>query len=131
VVLLQCYKLLKKILSNPADRTNISLIFANHTEEDIILRNQLDDLASTHKNFKVHYVLSRPSNNWSGDSGFVSRKIVQSYIAPPSDSVLVYICGPPKFVETVSGPLGEKGVQGELSGILKELGYNKDIVFKF
>jgi NAD(P)H-flavin reductase len=41
------------ILKNPADTTQVHLVFANDTEEDILLRSTLDELAKTHKNFKV------------------------------------------------------------------------------
>lgn len=34
------------------------MIYANQTEDDILLKSTLDDLESKHKNFKVTYVLS-------------------------------------------------------------------------
>ena len=42
-----------EILSNPEDKTQVSLIFANQTEQDIILRDEIDQLASKHENFQV------------------------------------------------------------------------------
>ena len=42
-----------EILSNPEDKTQVSLIFANQTEQDIILRDEIDQLASKHDNFQV------------------------------------------------------------------------------
>jgi cytochrome-b5 reductase len=49
----------KEILKNPEDTTEISLIFANNTEEDILLKNVLDNLEEKHANFKVTYVVSK------------------------------------------------------------------------
>ena len=43
-----------EIVSNPEDKTQVSLIFANQTEEDIILRDELDQMAAKHDNFQVH-----------------------------------------------------------------------------
>ncbi len=42
-----------EVLRNPADKTEVSLIFANQTEKDIILREEIDEMAAKHKNFKV------------------------------------------------------------------------------
>lgn len=50
--------------------------------------------------------------------------------APSKDS-LIMVCGPPGLVNSVSGGKAPDWSQGEVSGILKELGYNKDQVFKF
>lgn len=35
------------------------MLYANQTEDDILLRGQLDSLAAMSKNFTVHYTLSR------------------------------------------------------------------------
>lgn len=47
------YQVAQEILRNPEDKTQVSLIFANQTEQDIILRKELDDLAAKHDNFQV------------------------------------------------------------------------------
>jgi len=43
-----------EIVNNPEDKTQVSLIFANQTEDDIILRDELDQMAAKHDNFQVH-----------------------------------------------------------------------------
>eukprot|EP00879_Flechtneria_rotunda_P003837 GHRR01004077.1.p1 GENE.GHRR01004077.1~~GHRR01004077.1.p1 ORF type:complete len:244 (+),score=98.61 GHRR01004077.1:156-887(+) len=49
------------ILDNPADNTKISLIFANVSEDDIMLRDKIDAVAAKHPNrFKVYYVVDKP-----------------------------------------------------------------------
>lgn len=48
-------QVLQAVLKNPEDRTEVSLIYANNTTDDILLRTQLDELASKHDNFKVWY----------------------------------------------------------------------------
>lgn len=42
------------------DRTEIDLIFANVTPQDILLMEDLDALAAEDKGFRVHYVLDKP-----------------------------------------------------------------------
>jgi len=51
-------QIIKEVLKNPDDKTEISLIFANNGEDDILLKELLDGYAAKHKNFKVTYVLS-------------------------------------------------------------------------
>ena len=45
------------------DAVQISLIFANLTEPDILLREELDRLVEENKNFKVHYTLDKASGS--------------------------------------------------------------------
>ena len=54
------YQVINAILRDPTDRTQLSLIFANVTEDDILLRRELDTLAAVHANFSVYYVLNDP-----------------------------------------------------------------------
>ena len=42
-----------EIVNNPEDETQVSLIFANQTEKDIILKEELDEMAAKHDNFQV------------------------------------------------------------------------------
>ena len=42
------YQVMKAILSNPADLTEIRLLYANQTEADILLRPELEALAKSH-----------------------------------------------------------------------------------
>lgn len=46
------FQVAQEILSNPDDKTQVSLIFANQTEDDIILRKELDNFAK-HDNFQA------------------------------------------------------------------------------
>ena len=42
-----------EIVNNPEDKTQVSLIFANQTEKDIILKEEIDEMAAKHDNFQV------------------------------------------------------------------------------
>ena len=46
-------QIIREILENPEDKTEVSLLFANNAEEDILMRDELDRLAIMHNNFKV------------------------------------------------------------------------------
>jgi len=49
----QMLQVAKEILKNPQDKTEVHLVFANSSEKDILLKEELDALAAKHKNFKV------------------------------------------------------------------------------
>lgn len=59
------------------DTTEIDLIFANVNVEDILLKDDLDELARTDKGFRVYYVLNNPPENWNGGVGFVTPEMIQ------------------------------------------------------
>ena len=51
-----CLQVAKQILKNSEDKTQISLIYANQMPDDILLWEELEEMAAKHDNFKVHYV---------------------------------------------------------------------------
>jgi cytochrome-b5 reductase len=123
-------QVLSEALANPEDKTEYALLFGNVSEADILLKDQLDELAKKHSNFKVHYVLSRPSQEWTGSVGHIGADLIKKFMPEPSDDNMVFICGPPPMVKSISGPKN-KAEQGELTGILKDLHYTESQVFKF
>ena len=55
-------------------------------------------------------------------------------LPPPSERSMVFVCGPPPLYKAVCGPKGTKEdpkAQGELGGLLKDMGYAEEAVFKF
>lgn len=58
------------------DRTEVDLIFANVTKQDILLKEDLDALAAEDKGFRVHYVLDKPPEGWSGGVGYVTSDMI-------------------------------------------------------
>lgn len=63
------------------DRTEIDLIFANVGVEDILLKEDLDQLAKDDKGFRAHYVLNNPPEKWDGGVGFVTPEMIQVCIS--------------------------------------------------
>lgn len=92
-------QIIRAALKNPNDRTKISLIYANVNPEDILLRKELDDLASKHADrFSVFYVLNNPPTPWDGGVGFVSKEHIKDSLPPTSDDIKVLLCGPPPMM---------------------------------
>lgn len=60
-----------------SDRTRVDLVFANVTQEDILLKEDLDQLAQEDPHFNVYYVLNNPPEGWRGGVGFVTPEIIE------------------------------------------------------
>ncbi|KAG2499807.1 hypothetical protein HYH03_002103 [Edaphochlamys debaryana] len=123
------------VLANPADKTQLSLVYANMTEADIILKDKIDALAAKHPDrFKVYYVVDKPSWGglmWKGGVGYMTKDMLSKNLPAASKDSLVMVCGPPGMMEAVSGNKAPDYSQGEVKGLLKDLGFDSSNVFKF
>ncbi|KAE8351172.1 NADH-cytochrome b5 reductase 2 [Aspergillus coremiiformis] len=127
------YQLIRQIFKNPEDKTKVTLVFGNVSEDDILLKKELQDLENTYpQRFKAFYVLDKPPKGWTGGKGFITKELLKTVLPEPKEeSHKVFVCGPPGLYNAISGNKVSPKDQGELSGILKELGYHKDQVYKF
>ena len=127
------YQIARHIFSNPNDKTKVTLIFGNVTEEDILLKKELAELENTYpQRFRAFYVLDKPPKTWAGNSGYISKELLKTVLPEPKEeNIKVFVCGPPGLMKAISGPKVSPKDQGELSGSLKELGYTAEQVYKF
>nr|KAJ3402179.1 hypothetical protein HK105_004333 [Polyrhizophydium stewartii] len=124
-------QVIQRVLSDPADKTKLSLVYANVTEDDIMLRKYLDKLAAQNpEQLKVYYTLDKPPAGWTQGAGFVNEDMIKAHMPAPGVGK-VFFCGPPGMMGHVSGPKGPNYTQGEVGGLLKKLGYTTADVFKF
>jgi len=108
-------QIMREIAHNwPKDNTQVSLLYANQTEADILCREEIDDLvAKSDGRFQVHYTLDRPPAEWSGSTGFIDQpmleKTMPSYGIPtPGTTPQILICGPPPMIKFACLPNLEK-----------------------
>lgn len=121
----------KEICRNPNDQTQVVLLFANSTEQDMYLQDELDAMQFLYPQFEVHHVLSRPSKEWEGLSGTITKEMIQEVMPSPSNEILVCVCGPPGMMHLICGERSKDMSQGDLEGLLKELEYSSKNVYKF
>lgn len=50
-----CYQIIKAVSKLADDDTEVALLYANQTPDDVLLREELDALAAAHSNIKVWY----------------------------------------------------------------------------
>lgn len=129
-----CLQVAQAIIDNPNDVTKITIVYCNKTEKDILCREELEEMRHNYPGYvKLHYVVENPFDGFGGHTGFLSKEIATSVLPSPSmgENVMVGVCGPPGFYTAVSGGKAPDWSQGEVDGILKDLGFSKDQVFKF
>lgn len=106
------YQLIRAICEDDTDTTEISLIYANRTEEDILLRKELDTFAKNYpKNLKIWYMLDQPPQKWSYGKGFVTQAVMASKLPKASADTKVMLCGPPGMVNASQKALVAMGFE--------------------
>ncbi|CAG2054486.1 unnamed protein product [Timema podura] len=92
-------QLIRHITKEADDHTEMSLLFANQSEDDILLKQELEDVAESFPDqFKLWYTVDRPTEAWKYSTGFVSAEMIQEHLFPPSSDTLVLMCGPPPMI---------------------------------
>ncbi|KAJ6346386.1 hypothetical protein OIU78_008930 [Salix suchowensis] len=109
------FQVTRAILENPDDKTNIHLIYANVTYEDILLKEEIDNLATIFPNqFNVYYVLNQPPEGWEGGVGFISKEMIQSRCPAPAHDVQILRCGPPPMNKAMAAHLNDLGYTSQM-----------------
>lgn len=113
------FQVARAILEDPEEKTKITLISANVTEEDILLREEMDKFAKDFPDrFSVHYVLNKPPEGWKGGVGYVSKSMLEEHMPAPSNEIMVLYCGPLPMNKAIKANL-------------EEIGYTQYQMFKF
>ncbi len=90
--------------------TDIILLYGNSREEDIIFRDDLDDIQAINKNIRIVYTLTSPDIDkkiWQGKTGYIDDEMIREEIADYKERVF-YICGPPKMAVSLADILKNK-----------------------
>uniref|UniRef100_A0A915IBK5 Cytochrome-b5 reductase n=1 Tax=Romanomermis culicivorax TaxID=13658 RepID=A0A915IBK5_ROMCU len=115
-------QLIRAVLKDSGDKTQLHLLFANQTEQDILLRQELELLNDQHpERFRLHYTLDRPpTENWSYSRGFINIDMLFDHMPKPDDEeTLILLCGPPPMIDFACLPS------------LDKLGHSKQRIFVY
>jgi cytochrome-b5 reductase len=115
----------------------VTMIYASRTQHDILGQQLIDTWAQEEyyaDRFQIVHVLSQEPNDstWMGARGHMDRTLLEKYLPDPSSSsssssLIIFVCGPPSMYQSLCGPRDDP----QLSGILADLGYRADQVYKF
>nr|ACS44801.1 nitrate reductase [Heterosigma akashiwo] len=115
------WQVMSAVLRDEADSTKLNLIFANNTEDDILLQEELNDMDSENEQCQVYHTIATPKNpeTWSQGVGFITQEMVEQQFGPARDDAIVFLCGPPPMINFACLPA------------LEALGYKKEQIFQF
>ena len=105
------FQIIQQVANDAQDDLEINLLFANKTCKDILLRDQLERIASNNPNIRIAYTLDKPPEGWKHFSGYITAEMITAILPPPSEDSMIFLCGPPPMVKKACIPS------------LKELGY--------
>lgn len=116
------------ILGNPDSTTNIVLLYSSKVESDILAKELLDSWMKLYPHrLKVVYTLTQQPT-WKGQRGRINQEMIEAFFPKSNnDDILIFICGPTSMYESLSGPRMDKKV----GGVLAEMGYKQEQVYKF
>lgn len=93
-------QIVHQVLTDADDDCSLWLLFANQTEKDILVREELEDFQACYPNrFKLWYTLDRPKEDWKYSAGFISEEMIREHLPPPADDTVILMCGPPPMIK--------------------------------
>ncbi|KAJ2707232.1 hypothetical protein FB645_000909 [Coemansia sp. IMI 203386] len=130
-------QIIERVMSDPEDKTKISLLYGSPSEDSIIMRSHIDKLRAEHGDrLRVSYLVNNVPVK-DGDNvqiGVPNTPVIEQFTRgfDKSASDIVLVCGPDPMMHAVSGvrPVGPPQ-QGPLQGALRDLGFGSESVFKF
>lgn len=104
------YQVMQAILKDPEDDTEMNVVYANRTEDDILMKDELDEWAEEYQDrVKVWYVVGNTiREGWKYSVGRINEGIMREHLPGASDDVLALVCGPPPMIQFAVSPNLEK-----------------------
>jgi cytochrome-b5 reductase len=102
-------QILHAIFRDPTDTdTRVRLLYANQTEDDILVRKELEDLAAEFPDrFRLWYTLDRPpqQSSWKYDTGFINKAMIEQHLLfETKTGTQFFMCGPPPMIKFACQP---------------------------
>lgn len=85
--------MIKDIADNGLAR-RMNLVYGSRRADDVIFREELDDLADRLPGLTVHHVIAQPGPDWTGAVTPLDAKLITSLVGPLAGR-MTYLCGPP------------------------------------
>ena len=101
-----------RALADGVEDFNLTLLFGSRTEDNILFREELDEIAAACPKFKVVHVLSEEEKA-GFESGFITAELIKKY-APAEGEFSVYLCGPEAMYRFLKPEIAKLGLPERL-----------------
>ena len=96
------------LAANLADlRTQVTLLLGARYSDTLLYREEFEELARKHPNFRFWPTVTRPGEDWTGRTGRVQQHIEEALDA--RTDLDVYLCGLKEMVDDIRGRLKQRG----------------------
>jgi len=113
----------EQVLRN--DLAKVTFITLNKSEKDRLLVKELEELGKSYPvRLNVRHIVEKDGALLPTPGEFASL------LPPPNSNVMVMVCGRGEMTAAIAGPKTKDFKQGDLEGVLKELGYTSLQVWK-
>jgi predicted ferric reductase len=88
----------------------VVLFYASMSWDEVVFREELEDLRVSMPNLQVVHVLENPPDGWVGESGWITADVLVRRLPRQFLRYEYLICGPGKMMDAMEGALIEIGV---------------------
>lgn len=91
------FQIIQAVVHNK-DKVDITLLFGNKSEKDILIREELEQLKEDYPDrFTLHYIIDKPDHpdTWKGFTGYVTQELLEKVMPKHSEETIILTCGPP------------------------------------
>jgi len=98
-----------RTLADRNDDRHLQFFYGNPTYETIIFREELESLQQQ-LNLDVIHVLEKPHTGWEGETGYITKAVLERHLTPEFQHCTYFICGPLPMIENVERALMQLSV---------------------
>ena len=92
--------------------TPMRLLYSSRTLEDVIYREELDELAARQDGFELFHTLTRSQpDGWTGYGRRIDAEMLSEVAWPAAEEPQVFVCGSTRFVDTAADSLVALGYE--------------------
>lgn len=102
-----------RTMAHDRDQRQVILIYANKNWDDILARQELEQLQAKIR-LKLVHLLEEAPPDWKGEEGLLNQELIEKYLPQDPSSFAYYICGPEPVMDIAEMSLRNLGIDWRL-----------------
>ncbi|NKQ36162.1 MAG: oxidoreductase [Chloroflexi bacterium] len=88
-----------RTLAERGDQRPLTFFYGNNHWDNVIFREELEELQTQMPNLKVIFLLSYPPDDWTGEVGYLNMVVLERHLPPRFQQFHCFICGPTAMID--------------------------------